>query len=208
MTGVQTCALPISFYLSEKFGALSIILSDKHLAESQFSSDRKPNKIIPVRVKRKVPGEGIVKATSYEHDAFGNTTEDGDLTIEGAKRRLNRYEQIKNEVKKFQMIKIFGNPKSKNLIIGWGSTKTAILDAIEGLDYKFLQVLYVKPLSEEIEKEIKKAKKVVLVEANVTGQLGRLIREKTGIKIKNRILKMDARPLVSDELRKQLEAIN
>ena len=43
------------------------------------------------------------------------------------------------------------------------------------------QVLYLKPLSDEIKKEILKAKKVVVVENNVTGQLGRLIREKTGI---------------------------
>jgi len=31
-------------------------------------------------------------------------------------------------------------------------------------------------------KEIEKADKVILIEQNVTGQLGRLIREKTGIK--------------------------
>ena len=97
--------------------------------------------------------------------------------------------RIKKEVEKFQMIKTYGNKNAKNLVIGWGSTKTVILDAIEDLDYKFLQVLYLKPLSDEIEKEIQKAKKVILVEQNVTGQLGRLIREKSGLKIKNRILK-------------------
>ena len=48
------------------------------------------------------------------------------------------------------MIKIHGNKKSKNLIIGWGSTKGAILDAIDGEDYKFLQVLYMKPLSNQM----------------------------------------------------------
>jgi len=38
-----------------------------------------------------------------------------------------------------------------------------------------------------IKKEMEKAKKIILVENNVTGQLGRLIREKTGIKIEKRI---------------------
>jgi 2-oxoglutarate ferredoxin oxidoreductase subunit alpha len=194
-----------AFYLSEKFGVLSVLLSDKHLAESQFSSDRKPNKKIPVKVKRKVPGEAIVKATSYEHDKFGNTTESAELTAKGAKRRLETYERIKQEAKKFEMIKMYGKKNSKNLIIGWGSTKTAILDAIEGLDYKFMQVLYMKPLSSQIKKEIEKAKKVFLVESNVTGQLGRLIREKTGIKIEKRILQADARPFASDKLREELK---
>lgn len=196
-----------AFYLSEKFNSLSIILSDKHLAESEFSSDRKPNKTLKVEIKRKIPGDGIVKASSYEHDKFGNTSETSEIAVEGAKRRLKTYEEIKKECRKFQMTKIYGNKNSKNLIIGWGSTKTVILDAIRGLDYKFLQILYLKPLSDEIRKEIENAKKVILVEQNVTGQLGRLIREKTGIKIQNRILKYDGRPFTSDELKMEIEGI-
>jgi len=202
-----------AFYLSEKFNVLSIILSDKHLAESEFSTDRKPNKVLDVKVTRKVPGEGIVKATSYEHDKFGNTTESAQIAIEGTKRRIKTYEEIKKEVKRFQMIKIYGNKNAKNLVIGWGSTKTVILDALDAIDgsietekgkYKFLQVLYMKPMSDEIKKEIEKSNKVILVENNVTGQLGRLIKEKTGIAIKNRILKYDTRPFTSDELKEEI----
>ncbi len=216
-----------AFYLAEKFKCLSIILGDKHLAESEFSSDREPNKIIPVKVNRKIPGQIIVKASSYEHDEFGNTTEDAKLTKLGADKRIKKYNEIKRFLKEvknpqkskifgpskiknfkgFQMIKVYGKKDSKNLIIGWGSTKGAILDAIDGLDYKFLQVLYMKPISDEIENEIKKAKKVILIENNVTGQLGRLIREKSGIKIENRILKYDSRPFTSDELKKEIEGI-
>jgi len=196
-----------AFYLAEKFNTLSIILSDKHLAESEFSSDRNPNKIIPVNVKRKIPGKTIVKASSYEHDKFGNTTEDAGLTEQGAKKRLSKYEEISKEVKKFEMIKIYGKKNSRNLIIGWGSTKTVILDAIEGLDYKFLQVLYMKPLSDEIKKEMLKARKIILIENNVTGQLGRLLREKTGMIIKNRILKYNSRPFTFDELRGEITNI-
>jgi len=196
-----------AFYLAQKFNTLSIILSDKHLAESEFSSDRKPNKILKVKVERKVPGEGIVKANSYEHDAQMNTTEDAGIAWKNAQERIKKYEQIKKECKKFQMIKIYGNKNAENLIIGWGSTKTVILDAMDWEKYKFLQVLYLKPLSDEIKKEIKRAKKVILVENNLTGQLGRLIREKTGLKIENRILKADGRPFKSDELKKEIERV-
>jgi len=209
-----------AFYLAEKFNCLSIILSDKHLAESEFSSDKKPNKIIPVNIKRALPGQAIVKASSYEHDKFGNTTENAGIIKQNAEARLKKYEEIKNECNKFQMIKIYGNKNAKNLIIGWGSTKTVILDALDAIDssiktgkgnHKFLQVLYLKPLSNQIKEEIIKAQKsggkIILVENNSTGQLGRLIREKTGIKIKNRILKYDGRPFTSDELKSEIEGI-
>ena len=71
--------------------------------------------------------------------------------------------------------------------------------------FKFLQVLYLKPLSDDIRKEIEKAKNVIIVEGNSTGQLGRLIREKTGIKIEKRILKYNTRPFTSDELGEEIK---
>ncbi len=198
-----------AFYLSQKFNCLCIVLTDKHLAECEFSSPGKLNKILPVKVTRKVAGEGkiVVKANSYEHDEYGLTTEDAEITKKNAENRLKKYEEMKKASQKFEMIKIHGKKESKNLIIGWGSTKGAILDAIKKEDFKFLQVLYMKPLSNEIKSEILKAKKVILVENNLTGQLGRLIREKTGIKIENKILKYNGRPFLSDELKKELMRI-
>jgi len=196
-----------SLYLANKFNCLVVLLSDKHIAESEFSSMEKINKIIDIKVTRKVPGEEIVKASSYEHDEHGTTTENAEIAVRNAHDRLHRYELIREESKKFEMVKFYGKKNSKNLIIGWGSTKGAIVDAIEDLDYKFLQVLYMKPMSSEIKKEMVKAKKVVLVENNLTGQLGRLIREKTGLKIDNRILRYDGRPFRSDELRRELMKI-
>jgi len=207
-----------AFYLSEKFGALSIILSDKHLAEGEFSFDNEPHKPLKIEVERKVPGEAIVKANSYEHDEKGNTTEEIEIVNKNAEKRIKKYEEIKKEIKnkEFEMIKIYGNKNAKNLIIGWGSTKCAILDALDAIDasikkignYKFLQVLYLKPLSDEIKEEIIKTQKVggkiILIEQNVTGQLGRLIREKTGISIKNKILKYDGRPFLSDKLKEEI----
>jgi len=59
-------------------------------------------------------------------------------------------------------------------------------------------------LSDEIKKEMTNAKKIILIENNVTGQLGRLLREKTGISIKNRILRYDGKPFLSDELKEEI----
>ncbi len=193
-----------AFYLSQKFNALSILLSDKHLAESEFSFSGKPHPALQSKATRIFPGKTIVKVNGYEHDEKGNTTEDADIATTNAEKRLAKYNAIKTECKKFEMIKIHGKKNSKKLIVSWGSTKTVILDAIKDLDYKFLQVLYMKPLSDKLKEELEKAQTIILVEQNMTGQLGRLIREKTGIAIKNRILKTDGRPFTSDALQKEI----
>ncbi len=191
-----------ALFLAEKFKILSILLSDKHLAESEFSSTLKPKAPRKIIIDRKIPGKNIIKASSYESDSEGNTTELASLTKQNMEKRLKKYETLKNFVNKnLEMIKVHGKQNSKNLIIGWGSTSGAIKDAIRELDAKFLQIIYMKPLSDEIKSHLAKAKKVILVECNSTGQLGRLIREKTGIKIENRILKYDGRPFYSEELR-------
>ena len=195
-----------ALFLAEKFKTLSIILGDKHLAESEFSSTKQPNKTPQFNITRKIPGKSIVKSSSYEINKFGNSTESDTLTEKNANARIEKYEKIKTFVEKnYEMIKIHGKKDSTNLIIGWGSTSGAIKDAIKDLDAKFLQVLYMKPLSNKIKKELENADKIILVECNVTGQLGRLIREKTGIKIPNRLLKYNGRPFHSDELKKYLE---
>ena len=197
-----------ALFLAEKFQTLSIILSDKHLAESEFSTTEKPKPKPKIQITRKLPGQSIIKASSYESDKLGNTTESYTITEDNANKRIEKYNNIKKYIERnFEMIKIHGNKKSKNLIIGWGSTSGAIKDAIKNLDAKFLQVLYCKPLAPQIKEEIKKADKVILVECNVTGQLGRLIREKTGIKIENRLLKYNGRPFHSDELNKLIKEI-
>ncbi|MCK4650371.1 2-oxoacid:acceptor oxidoreductase family protein [Candidatus Pacearchaeota archaeon] len=197
-----------ALFLAEKFRTLSIILSDKHLAESEFSSISKPAKTPAFKITRPIPGEDLVKNSSYETDKFGNSTESYTLTETNTNARMKKYNDMKKYIRKnFEMIKIHGNKKSKNLIVGWGSSSGAIKDAIKDLDTKFLQVLYCKPLSLQIKKEIEKADNVILVECNVTGQLGRLIREKTGIKIENRLLKYNGRPFHSNELKNLIEGM-
>tara|TARA_Y100000310_G_scaffold337773_1_gene425738 strand:+ start:3454 stop:4983 length:1530 start_codon:yes stop_codon:yes gene_type:complete len=196
-----------AMYLAEKFSTLSIILSDKHLAESEFSLNKSADKPLKVEVKRKLPGKAIVKSSSYEHDLQGNTTESAEITKQNADNRIKKYDLIKKEIEKFKPIKIHGKQNSKNLIIGWGSTKGAILDSITGLNCKFMQVIYMKPMSKQIKQIMQQANNIILVENNVTGQLGRVLREKTGIEIpkENRILKYNGRPFYSDQLKLEIE---
>src|SRR5690606_23875223 len=116
------------------------------------SFSKLPTGLKEVVINRKLPGNSeVVKASSYEANELGNSTESALITIKNVERRLKTYADMKSYVKKHcEMIKIHGKKSSRNLVIGWGSTSGAIKDAIKGLNIKFLQVLYIKPLSDEI----------------------------------------------------------
>ena len=207
-----------AFYLAYKYQALSIVISDKHLAESVYTIDL-PKKIkVPdfivkgnenyKRYKitkngispRAIPGgEAVVKASSYEHDEFGVTVEDVDKVKVMVEKRLRKWKTLEKGVRKFEMYKVYG--KGKNTIVSWGSTKGAILDSLRRLkNWKFLQIKYIEPFPNEILKILKNSKKVVDVENNATGLLSQIIREKTGFEIKKKILKYDGRPFTVDNI--------
>jgi len=216
-----------AFYLSQKYGVLTIILGDKHLGESDFTFDefekpsikikdflvRKPSqsyksyKITKTGISpRAVPGDGqVVRATGYEHDEEGITTEEEGEISSMIEKRKRKEKFLEKEIKELVPIKVYG--KGENLIVGWGSTKGAILDSLKKLkNFRFLQVIYLKPFpKKEVEREVKKAKKVFLVENNSTGLLGRVIREETGILIKNKVLKYDGRPFTPSEIIKKVK---
>lgn len=197
-----------AFYLSQKFRIPVIILSDKHLAESKYTFIDNA-KILECKNSITKPE----RFNSYEHEPkTGIATDNPRIIIKNFKRRLRKQIAIEKEAAKFKQFKIHGRENSKNLIVGWGSTKGAILDAItyNNLDAKFLQILYIEPFSRKIAKEIKKHKdksKIFVIENNATSPLSNLIAEKAGIFIenKNKILKYDGRAFLSDELAAEIK---
>ena len=54
----------------------------------------------------------------------------------------------------------------------------------------------------------KKAKTIINVEQNATGQLASVIRAETGIKCHSSILKYDGRPISADEIYNKLMEVN
>jgi 2-oxoglutarate ferredoxin oxidoreductase subunit alpha len=52
-----------------------------------------------------------------------------------------------------------------------------------------------------------KAKHIVDIECNYTGQLANIIREKTGIEIKDRYLKFDGRMIYPEEIIEKLNSV-
>lgn len=188
-----------AFYFSQKFGIPVIILSDKHLAEGLYTEEK--NAVITPSKK----STSLKRYNSYEVDEFGCATEDAEKIIKNVDARMQKGKEIEKEAERFEQYKIYGNKNSKNVVLFWGSPKGAILDAIETLDAKFIQVLYLEPFPMKIKKELE-VKNIILVENTATGQLGKLLAEKTGILIedKNKILRYDGRPFLADEIKEEI----
>ncbi len=187
------------FYLTQKFGVPGILMSDKHLAESYYTAEKKP----VITKSPKMVSFG--RYNSYEQDLrTGSGTEEAEIVKANVEARLKKGEMLRKECEKFEGFKIYGKKNSKNCIIFWGSTKGAILDAIKRLDICAIQILYLEPFPKKVEKILKSKKKIISVENNATGQLCDVVREHTGILIKDKILRYDARPFLCDELREEL----
>jgi 2-oxoglutarate ferredoxin oxidoreductase subunit alpha len=207
-----------------------IILSDKHLSESAKTSN------IPfgnhyVTPLKTFEGEGVYKRYQITDDgisplAFPGTkdivnhtnstehTEDGYSSsipqhVKVMKdKRLKKMQTIKDDFKFEQTINIFGKEKSKNLIIGFGSTKGAIIEAIRGLPVKFVQIVLLEPFPvEKLNDALANAENIISVEQNSVGQLASLFEAKMLKPVNHKILKYDARPFNPKELYKEIQEV-
>ena len=209
-----------------KFQVPGILISDKHLSESTFSVSlnvEKINKTSPKLFKGKkgykryllakdgisplaFPGQKnvAVKATSYEHDEYGLTTEKPEEIVRMINKRRRKKEAIIKEMKKRETVKIGGKKDSKKVLITWGSNIGAVEEAADNLGYKVIQPLYLEPFPIwAIKKEIKGAKKIVDIETNSESQLAKIL-QCHGIEVNKTILKYDTRPFTPRELEKEL----
>ncbi len=209
-----------------KYQMPAIILSDKHLSESYKSVLINEKAKGPDLGKRAVPVDGhylrykvtddgisplafpgkkgvVVKATSYEHNEEGEATEDAAEVQVMQDKRYRKLQGLYEDFNWFPTVKTYGDPNSDVVVVFWGSTKGAILEAAKQLKTpaKFVQVLWMEPFdANRVKRELEGARVVVDVEANHTAQLAALIREKTSIEIYNKVLKYDAQPFTPSEL--------
>jgi len=122
-------------------------------------------------------------------------------------KRFNKLAEITKNVIPPDLL---GSKNYKTLVIGWGSTYTAIKEAIETIgrdDIGFLYFKQVYPLHPNTRKWLKKAEKLIIVENNVTSQFGKLIHLFADIKIKNKILKFNGMPFSVEELIEKIKKI-
>ena len=103
-------------------------------------------------------------------------------------------------------VNFFGPENADMTIVSWGSTKGAIIDAMEwlkqdGIAVNFLQIRMVNPFpTEYVTKLLSRARKIVGVEMNYSAQLIGIVREKTCIPIDQLVVKYNGRPMSSEEI--------
>jgi 2-oxoglutarate ferredoxin oxidoreductase subunit alpha len=218
-----------AFNLADALQTPVLVLTDKHLATSFFATepfntdglhvdrglllaegkvppDFKRYETTPTGVSaRTVPGTegGVFNANSDEHDESGYFSEDAPVVATSVDKRCRKYFTAAASL---DGIKLHGNLSSSTVLVGWGSAKGAILDAMDflrakdGIDLGFLQVLFMSPFPSQPVKERLEGNRVILIENNRGAQLGSLIKEHAQIRPNHTILKYDGRAFNADEL--------
>jgi 2-oxoglutarate/2-oxoacid ferredoxin oxidoreductase subunit alpha len=151
---------------------------------------------------------GIFWNTGDEHTEEGHITEDPEMRIKMMNKRMGKLELALNEIDNEDKAVAYGeyDPLLGLTIIGWGSTKGAILDAMarftdEGKKIKFIQVRLLHPFpTAVVERLLDNTKVLVDIEMNYSSQLGSLIKQNLRREINYSIVKYNGRPMSSSEI--------
>jgi 2-oxoglutarate ferredoxin oxidoreductase subunit alpha len=162
------------------------------------------------------PGQegGIFWSTTDEHDPEGHITEDATNRIKMMDKRMRKLDLAGREIPAERKLALYGPEDADVTVVGWGSTKGSIVDALAELNrrtdlrWNFLQVRLLRPFpAAEVAEILRRAKRTVGVECNYTGQLANLIREETGISLDHEVPKYEGRPFSQEELVEALERV-
>ncbi len=145
-------------------------------------------------------------ADSDEHTEDGHLTERLDTRVAMMKKRMKKLDGLVADVLPPTRI---GIDTAEIVIVGWGSTYGAIVEAVQKIQKDSLSVLHfaqVFPLPANITDFFTDAKKIIVVENNFSGQFADLL-EKHGVGVTGRILKYDGEPFGVDELQEKISAL-
>jgi 2-oxoglutarate ferredoxin oxidoreductase subunit alpha len=215
-----------AFDLAEKYQIPVVLLLDQYLGDSSGTVD--PFDIRDLKISeplreysgeylryqytdsgispRLIPGKshGLVLVDSDEHDESGKMIESAEVRIKMVDKRMKKIEMLKEELLEPDFI---GNESFDTLLIGWGSMYGPLTEALsllnsgESKEYAALVFGDVFPLPEKSFREkAEKAKEIINVEQNATGQLAGLVREYTGIACSRSVLKYDGRQITGKEI--------
>jgi len=154
------------------------------------------------------PGQkgGIFWTTGDEHDEYGHITEAADQRVRMMTKRMKKIELAGRVIPDSKKATLHGPKTAPITIVGWGSTKGAILDGMEelganGIETNFLQIRYVSPFPKTlVQKLLYGSSRKIAIENNYSAQMAGLIREMTGIAVDNKIVKFDGRPFSQNEI--------
>ena len=154
---------------------------------------------------------GVFWNTGDESDEFGHITEDPQIRIKMMDKRMSRLDLVIKRIPDDEQVVSFG--VYDYTIISWGSTKGPILDAIsmlkkEGINVGFIQIKLIHPFpSDYVKSLLKDTKTIIDIEANHSGQLGKIFKQNITREIDYFILKYTGRGMTSTEIYDSLKKI-
>jgi 2-oxoglutarate ferredoxin oxidoreductase subunit alpha len=168
---------------------------------------------------RTIPGtkNGMHDAGSDEHDEFGVLVSDrragypemNEVRIQQMQKRMRKMDGLLKELPA-PTVEGHDATNADILVVGWGSSLDVIREARsmvekKGIKTAQLHIKYILPFhAYEVENILKdynnKGVKILLVEANYTGQMGRHIRAETGFEIKDKYLRYEGEYILPREL--------
>jgi len=151
--------------------------------------------------------------TGDEHDENGHITEDPTLRVLMMTKRMGKLGLALEEIPADDQFRYYGDADAETVVVSWGSTKGAILDAMdvlrgEGRKIGFLQFRLLHPFpAQHASRLLQGRTNLVDVEMNYSSPLVGLIREHTGIVVPHAIVKFQGRAMSCNELRDALAAV-
>ena len=168
----------------------------EHFERFQEAEDGIANRTIPGQ-----PG-GAHTASSYEHNEVGYFTEEIDDVNRMNARRMRKLDTLEKVLPKAELE---GSTEAEVTLVVWGGTYGPAKEAMEmleeeGIKTNLLAVKYLLPFQPGVREILENCKHPILIEGNITAQLGGLIAEKAGIEIQHKILDWSGRPFTAKQI--------
>lgn len=224
-----------AFEMAEKYQSPVFVLTDQYLADSfqnvePFDLSSLPELPAPLLAPedpktykrfalteggvspRVIPGfsEALVVSDSDEHTEDGKLTEDLDVRVKMVTKRLAKGVGLAEDA---VPPGFYGEDDAELLLVCWGSTLHAAMEARElleeaGRSAAVLHFSQVWPLNgDQFLPRLEAAGRAVCVEGNATGQLARLIRQETGFRFTDLVLRFDGLPISAAFILRGLDSI-
>ena len=155
--------------------------------------------------------DGIFWNTGDESDETGHITEDPILRVKMMDKRMSRLDLILKNIPETEQAVSFGVEEYS--VISWGSTIGPVIDAIdllkkEGISIGLVQLKLLHPFpSEYVSSLLKDATTIIDIEANHSGQMGKLFKQNVGRDVDYFILKYSGRAMTCTEVYDSLKKI-
>lgn len=152
-------------------------------------------------------GEGLVCLDSDEHDEAGHISEDLALRRTMTDKRLRKGREL---LKKAIAPQLLGSADYHTLVVCWGSSYHPLREALAALKERPVAGLHfsqVYPVPPQAGPWLQRARQLVVVESNASGQFASLLEQATGCRIDHRILQYGGLPFTVEELRERLQAV-